>query len=235
MANPVTRTAQKITQRSGTYFGKGMLTAELLIGFAIILIRIVADFEVDDETGSARGNVLHPSGTYGPFPIAVGLIGVFFVLSFFAASGGTKAKLAVIFGGLVVLALGVNSAGAIDIIATSLGSIGSVTVPAASTTVESSDVSGEGNPDINITVPSSQSTGTGPIGSANNPAPTPTGSNTANPDAQYVEAPASEPSATTTHASSNANTGNLYPGQDTGIPGVGPEVGSLLGPFRNLF
>ena len=47
------------------YSGKGMLTGLLLIGFVIILIRIVADVEVSGD-GSVKGNVLHPSGEYGP-------------------------------------------------------------------------------------------------------------------------------------------------------------------------
>jgi hypothetical protein len=137
MANPqpvraIRNAPRTITQRSGSYSGKGMLTAELLVGFGIVLIRIIGDFTVDTTTGKAKSNVLHNSSVYGPFPIAVGLIGVFFVLSFLAASGGKKAKFAVVFGGLVVTALGVKSIGEIDKIAKTIGNIGTYKVPAPS-------------------------------------------------------------------------------------------------------
>lgn len=147
--NPITKTANKITQRTGTYSGKGMLTAELICCFVIVFIRIVADFSVDETTGAVTSNVLHNADTYGPFPIALGLIGVFFILSFLAASGGTKSKLAVIFGGVITLALGLKSIPEIEKIATELGDIGSITVPTA-TGVESSDLSGASNPNTDI-------------------------------------------------------------------------------------
>ena len=130
------RAATAVTQRSGAYSGKGMLTGLLLLGLLIVLIRIVADFEVSGD-GSAKGNVMHPSGQYGPLPITAGLIGSFFLLSFLAIGGGTRAKIAVILGGCIVLTLGVKSLPEIEKISTTLGAIGSVVVPAPSGTEES--------------------------------------------------------------------------------------------------
>jgi len=150
----IIRAPRKITNRSGTYSGKGMLTAELLVGFVIILIRIIADFTIDDTTGKLKSNVLHNSGEYGPMPIATGLIGVFFILSFLAASGGKKAKAAVVFGGVVVTALGVKSVPQIGSIATYIGSIGTYQVPAASGT----EGSGASSPITPVLLP-----GTNPI------------------------------------------------------------------------
>lgn len=136
MANPVYNTARTVTQRSGSYSGKGMLTAELLVAFIIVLIRVVADFSVTGD-GTAKGNVLHPSGQYGPLPIAAGLIGSFFFLSFLAMGGGTRAKVAVIFGGSIVVALGVKSYSEITKIGSVIGNVGSVVVPPASGSEES--------------------------------------------------------------------------------------------------
>ena len=127
------RAAAKVTQRD--YSGKGMLAGLLLIGFAIILVRSVADFEVSGD-GSVKGNVLHPAGEYGPLTIAVGLIASFFFLSFLAIGGGTRAKIAVILGGCIVLTLGVKSYPEITKVGSVIGTIGTVVVPPASGTEE---------------------------------------------------------------------------------------------------
>jgi len=133
------RAAAKVTQRSGDYSGKGMLTGLFLIGCAIILVRIVADFEVSGD-GSVKGNVLHPSGEYGPLTIAVGMIASFFLLSFLAIGGGTRAKIAVILGGCIVLTLGVKSYPEIVKVGSVIGTIGTVVVPPASGTEEAGAV-----------------------------------------------------------------------------------------------
>lgn len=125
------RAATAVTQRSGSYSGKGMLTTELLIGFVLVGVRIVADFEVQQD-GTAAGKVLHKQGQYGPLPILAGLIGSFFFLSFLAAAGGTKAKIAVILGGIIITTLGVESFSEITKIAQTLGTVGTVVVPGAS-------------------------------------------------------------------------------------------------------
>jgi hypothetical protein len=176
--NYVVNTAQKITQRSGSYTGKGMLTAELLVGFLIVLIRIVADF--DSSTG--KGNVLHPQGQYGPMPITAALILTFFMLSLLAMGGGTRAKIAVIFGATVVIALGLNSVTEFQTVSSTIGNIGQITVPAPSGT----EGSGASNTSQSLSAlgilgnqqvtPAPVANGTGPIGSPTNPAPTPTGS-----------------------------------------------------------
>ena len=120
------RAAAKVTQRSGTYSGKGILTAELLAGFALVLIRLVADYEVQED-GTVKGNVGHPAGQYGPLPILTGLIISFFFLSFLAVAGGTRAKIAGITGGCIILTLGVKSYTEIETVSRTFGSIGSVT------------------------------------------------------------------------------------------------------------
>ena len=130
MPNPVTKSAQAVTQRSGTYSGKGVLTAELMLGFVLVAIRLVAHFEVQSD-GSVKGKVVPPQGQYGPIAVLVGLIGVFFFLSLLAMGGGTRAKLAVIFGGIVITALGVGSYGDILTIGNTFGAVGSITPPAA--------------------------------------------------------------------------------------------------------
>ena len=130
MPNPVTQSAQAVTQRSGTYSGKGVLTAELMLGFVLVAIRLVAHFEIQAD-GSVKGKVVPPQGQYGPIAVLVGLIGVFFFLSLLAMGGGTRAKLAVIFGGIVITALGVGSYGDILTIGNTFGAVGSITPPAA--------------------------------------------------------------------------------------------------------
>jgi hypothetical protein len=122
--------ARAVTQRSGEYSGKGVLTAELMIGFVLVAIKLVAHFEIQED-GSVKGKVVMPQGQYGPIAVLVGLIGVFFFLSLLALGGGTRAKLAVIFGGIVITALGVNTYGDIATIATTFGNIGQVSVPQA--------------------------------------------------------------------------------------------------------
>jgi hypothetical protein len=133
------RAAAKVTHRSGDYSGKGMLTGIFLIGLAIILVRIVADFEVSGD-GSVKGNVLHPAGEYGPLTIAVGLIASFFLLSFLAIGGGIRAKIAVILGGCIVLTLGVKSYPELVKVGSVIGTVGTVVVPPASGTEEAGAV-----------------------------------------------------------------------------------------------
>jgi hypothetical protein len=115
---------------AGVYSGKGMLAALLLVGIVLVAIRLVADFEVQQD-GAVKGNVLHPQGQYGPVAILAGLLGTFFVLSLVAMGGGTRAKLAVIMGGAIVLTLGVRSIGEIEKIGSTFGSIGKISVPQA--------------------------------------------------------------------------------------------------------
>ena len=125
-----------ITQRSGSYSGKGILTAELLTGFVLVAIRLVGDYQIQ-EGGAVKGNIIHPQGQYGPIAILTGLIGSFFLLSFLAAAGGTRAKVAVIIGGCIVLTLGVNTyrGGEITKLASTFGKIGTIAVPPAQGTL----------------------------------------------------------------------------------------------------
>src|SRR5208337_2342880 len=68
------RAASAVTQRSGTYSGKGMLAALLLVGFVIVAVRLVADAEVADDGTTVKAHVLHPQGELGPIPILAALI-----------------------------------------------------------------------------------------------------------------------------------------------------------------
>jgi len=119
---------------TGVYRGNGMLAAMLLVGFALVAVRLVADFEVQED-GAVKGNVLHPEGQYGPIAILAGLLASFFVLSFVAMGGGLRAKLAVIMGGTIILTLGVRSLPEIEKIGKTFGSIGQISVPPAGGTL----------------------------------------------------------------------------------------------------
>jgi len=105
------------------------LTGELLLGAGIVAIRAVADYEPQSD-GTLKGKIGHPKGQYGPLPILAGLIGTFFLLSFAAARGGLTARLAVIFGAVVVLALGMKSTSEMTTVAATFTSFGKAKVPA---------------------------------------------------------------------------------------------------------
>jgi len=153
------RAARTITTRSGTYSGKGTLAALLLVGFVIVAIRLVADAEVADDGTTVKAKVLHPSGELGPVPILAALIAVFFILSFVAVGGGTRAKLAVILAGAVILTLGVRSLNEIKFVGSTFGKIGTITAPAASGQLQ--DIYGNSG--------SASGLGTGPVASASAP------------------------------------------------------------------
>jgi len=123
------RAARTVTQRSGSYSGKGTLAALLLVGFVIVAIRLVADAEVADDGTTVKAKVLHPAGELGPIPILAALIATFFVLSFVAIGGGLRAKLAVIMAGAIILTLGVRSLDEIKFVASTFGKIGAVSAP----------------------------------------------------------------------------------------------------------
>jgi hypothetical protein len=119
--------ARTVTERR-SYSGRHMLTAELLIGILIVAIRAVSDYEPQAD-GTVRGKVGHPEGQYGPLPILAGLIVTFFLLSFLAASGGLKAKLAVIAGGIIDLALLLKSGDEFTKVSATWGEFGKAKVP----------------------------------------------------------------------------------------------------------
>jgi len=114
---------------AGRYSARGLLTAELLTGAGIVAIRAVADYEPQAD-GTLKGKIGHPAGQYGPLPILAGLIGTFFLLSFLAARGGTRAKVAVIAGGLIVLVLGMKSVTEMTTVSDTFGSFGTAKTPA---------------------------------------------------------------------------------------------------------
>jgi hypothetical protein len=233
------RAARAVTQRSGTYSGKGMLTAELLVGFLIVLIRVVADYEVQ-ENGTVKGKVLHPNGQYGPLPILVGLIGTFFVLSFIAASGGNKAKLAVVFGGTAVLALAVKSTAEIDTVASTIGNIGSIVVPGP----DGTESSGASNPNTAVTIPTDGGAGstgaiapTGPVGSPTNPSTNITNLPGTNqgppaPPATAPAAPAAPPTGTFAPAETSfgaaGRAASQFSNPQTGVIGRVGDFGKII-------
>jgi hypothetical protein len=120
--------ATTITQRETRYGAKHMLTAELLIGVGIVAMRAIADYKPKAD-GTLTGQVGHPKGQYGPLPILAGLVVTFFLLSFLAASGGTKAKLAVIAGGIVDLGLLMNSTAEFQKVGATFSTFGTAKVP----------------------------------------------------------------------------------------------------------
>lgn len=111
------------------YSGRGMLTAELLAGVGIVAIRAVEDYEPQAD-GTLKGTIGHPAGQYGPLPILAGLLTWFFLLSFLAARGGTRAKVAVIFGGLTDLVLAMKSMPHMEKVAATFSGFGTAKLPA---------------------------------------------------------------------------------------------------------
>jgi hypothetical protein len=123
------RAAARVTTRRRRYTARHVLTAELLAGVGIVAIRAVADYEPQAD-GTLKGKIGHPSGQYGPLPILAGLIMAFFLLSFLAAQGGTRAKVAAITGGLLVVVLGMKSSREFAIVAGTFGTFGKAKKPA---------------------------------------------------------------------------------------------------------
>lgn len=124
------KAAAAVTERP-RYTAKHMLTAELITGVLIVAVRAVADYEPQAD-GTLKGKIGHPKGQYGPLPILAGLIVSFFLLSFLAASGGTKAKVAVIAGGIIDLGLLMNSSDEFVKVSDTFTSFGTAKVPAGS-------------------------------------------------------------------------------------------------------
>lgn len=123
-----TRAASWVAAGRRPYTARGMLTAELLIGVGIVALRAVADY-APQQDGTLRGKIGHPKGQYGPLPVLAGLIMTFFLLSFLAARGGTRAKVGVIAGGLIVLVLAMKSLDEFETVATTFGSFGTAKPP----------------------------------------------------------------------------------------------------------
>lgn len=123
------------------YSGRGMLTAELLAGVGIVAIRAVEDYEPRAD-GTLKGTIGHPAGQYGPLPILAGLLTWFFLLSFLAARGGTRAKVAVIFGGLTDLVLAMKSMPHLEKVAATFSGFGTAKLPAGDWLTGGTDTGG---------------------------------------------------------------------------------------------
>lgn len=118
------------TAKGGSsYAGRGMLEAELVIAIIIIAIRIVGDYEPSPEGLAYKGTVVPSGGGLGPLSIFAAMLVTFIVLSVIERRGGTSAKLAVIFGAIVVLSLAMKSWSQIAAVA------GDVTRTTAATTL----------------------------------------------------------------------------------------------------
>lgn len=130
------------------------LSTALLAALALVAIRVCADFTTttvpltESSSGQTTSNtvtrakILHPSGELGPIPILVGIVLSFFFLSLLGASGGFRAKVAITFGWLIVLGLGMNSLPEIDKLASLIGNVGSIAAPAPSGSESSGASSG---------------------------------------------------------------------------------------------
>ena len=123
------RKVTRVTERRGGVGPKHVLTAELVAGLMIVLVRVVADYEPQSD-GTVKGKIGHPKGQYGPLPVAAGLIGTFFFLSFFVAKGGRWATVANAFGALVIVTLGVKSTDEFDKVAATFSDWGKGKKPA---------------------------------------------------------------------------------------------------------
>lgn len=104
--------AGKVTRRRVSHH---VLMVEYLLFTLVVLIRAAADYV--PGSGASKGAVTPPSGQYGPLPVWATGTGVFFILSFPAAKGGTAAKFANAFGALVVLGLLMKSTSELDTVA----------------------------------------------------------------------------------------------------------------------
>lgn len=122
------RGAKAVTRR-GPVGAKHVLTAELIIGMIIVLVRVVADYEPQSD-GTVKGKVGHPKGQYGPLPITAGLITTFFFLSFFVAKGGRWASTANAFGALIIVVLGMKSIDEVKTVTKTFPGWGTGVVPA---------------------------------------------------------------------------------------------------------
>jgi hypothetical protein len=149
------KAAGAVTRR-GRYSAGHMLTAELIAGVIIVAVRAVADYEPQAD-GTLKGKVGHPKGQYGPLPVLAGLIVSFFLLSFLAASGGLKAKLAVIAGAIIDLGLLMNSSDEFVKVSSTFGTFGKAKLPAGSWQTEGTAA---GEP-ISGTLPSTGGGGSG--------------------------------------------------------------------------
>jgi hypothetical protein len=111
-----------------SYGAKHLLTAELLAGIGLVAIRAVADYQPNAD-GTLKGKIAHPKGEYGPLPILAGLLVTFFLLSFLAGQGGTRAKVAVLFGALVDLVLAMKSDSEFEKVANTFSTFGKAKTP----------------------------------------------------------------------------------------------------------
>lgn len=114
---------------------KHVLTAAFLTGVVFVAIRVVADYEAKAD-GTVKGKIGHPTGQYGPLPILAGLIGTFFILSLLASGGGNKAKVAAIFGWVVVLTLAMFSLDEFNTASGTFKTFGKAQLPADTTSAD---------------------------------------------------------------------------------------------------
>jgi len=119
-----------------------ILMGEMVIAFAIIGIRAIADY-VPASDAKDPGSENPPKGA-SPISMIVATLGTYFVLSFLATRGGWAAKVAAAFGLLMIIALMINSEAELGQVATWMENIGgnSANQPGSSASSGSSGSSG---------------------------------------------------------------------------------------------
>lgn len=109
---PRERVSDSAGFRHGTQLAKGdpahLVMAEFLVAIGVIGMRAVGQYEPRGQ-GTRRGNIVPSPGKLGPLPMLAATLIVFFILSLFAAAGGTRARVAAIIGGIYDLAMLLNS------------------------------------------------------------------------------------------------------------------------------
>jgi hypothetical protein len=89
--------------------GDAVLTAEFLLCLGVVAVRVVGDYEINDN-GAQKGTLNTPAnGGWGPLTVLTGLLGSFFLLGFLASGGGGRAKIANLAGGLLTVVLIIKS------------------------------------------------------------------------------------------------------------------------------
>lgn len=93
--------ARGVTVRKGSHH---VLMSEYLLFCLIVALRAAADY-VPSDGGDVKGKITPAAGQLGPIPVWAGGTGLFFLLSFAAARGGTAARVAAAAGALPILVL----------------------------------------------------------------------------------------------------------------------------------
>jgi hypothetical protein len=101
--------------------------AEFLVFLGIVSMRAIADYvpgsQGEATEGTTKGTVTPASGQLGPLPILAAGFVLFFILSFLAAQGGTRARVAGMAGLIVDVVLLMNSLPELGTVSKSFGNV----------------------------------------------------------------------------------------------------------------